>query len=347
MALITSITDAEVAVFLGNYGVSRLERVTPLAAGSVNSNFRIRADQKDFFLRIYEEQDLSGARRDAETVAALAAAGVPTPAAITKLINRLINSADASPNDEHPADYVSVLAGKPAALFPWEDGEIICQARVTRERVASVGASLARTHLAGSALASRYGVGRFRVEDLRERISRISKSSDPRIASLASRISERLEDCAAARAKNLPTGLAHGDLFRDNVLFSKEKPMTEGNPSHAATVLALLDFESAFEGVLIFDIMVTMLAWCVGDAIDFDLARALTDGYQSVRPLNSDERKYAFHEARFASLRFWITRVTDYAMRLGFGNGRDPGRFEMRLDQIEALGAEKFEAALF
>jgi homoserine kinase type II len=131
----------------------------------------------------------------------------------------------------------------------------------------------------------------------------------------------------------------HGDLFRDNVLFAEnEKP---------PRLVALLDFESAFKGAFIFDVMVTMLAWCVGDAIDFDLARALTDGYQSVRPLTDDEKKYAFHEARFASLRFWITRVTDYAMRLGFGNGRDPGRFEMRLDQIEALGAEKFEAALF
>jgi homoserine kinase type II len=334
MALITSVTAAEMAIFLGKYAISQLEQLTPLAAGSVNSNFRIRAAEKDYFLRIYEEQDLAGARRDAETVAALAAAGVATPSPV-----RAANSRDHA--------YVSDLAGKPAALFPWEDGEIICQARVTKEHVASVGASLARTHLAGSALASRYGVGRFRVEDLRERITRISQSDDPRISSLASQISQRLEECAAARSKNLPAGLAHGDLFRDNVLFSKEKPTTEGNPSHPASVLALLDFESAFEGVLIFDVMVTMLAWCVGDAIDFDLARALVDGYRNVRPLSADEKKYAFQEARFGSLRFWITRVTDYAMRLGYGNGRDPGRFEMRLNQIEALGAQKFEAALF
>lgn len=324
MALITSVTAAETAIFLEKYAVSRLERLTPLAAGSVNSNFKIRAEEKDFFLRIYEEQDLAGARRDADTVAALAAAGVATPSPIR------------SAKADHA--YVSDLAGKPAALFPWEDGDIICQRMVTKAHVQSVGASLARTHLAGSALASRYGVGRFRVGDLRERIARISQSTDPRIASLAPKISARLEECSAARSTNLPKGLAHGDLFRDNILFSKENPNS---------VLALLDFESAFEGVLIFDVMVTMLAWCVGDAIDFGLARALTDGYQSVRPLGSNEKKYAFHEARFGSLRFWITRVTDYAMRLGFGNGRDPGRFEMRLDQIENLGAQKFEAALF
>jgi len=327
MALITKVTLSETAIFLDKYGVFRVEELIPLAAGSVNSNFRIRADQKDYFLRIYEEQDLAGARRDAETVAALASAGVPTPSPIAK---------PQPPKNDHA--YVSDLAEKPAALFPWEDGEILCQARVTKAHVASVGASLARTHVAGSALASRYGSGRFRAEDLRERIARIANADDPRISSLAPRLLEKLEECAAARSQHLPRGLAHGDLFRDNVLFSKEKP------DH---VLALLDFESAFEGFLIFDVMVTMLAWCVGDTLDFDLARALVDGYQSVRPLTPAEKKSAFHEARFGSLRFWITRVTDYAMRLGFGNGRDPGRFEMRLNQIEVLGAQKFEAALF
>jgi homoserine kinase type II len=210
---------------------------------------------------------------------------------------------------------------------------------VTAAHVASVGRALGRTHLAGSPLAPRYGVGRFRVEDLRERIVRVEGADDSRISSLAPALKKNLEAIEAARAPDLPRGLAHGDLFRDNVLFMPDEKIPE--------VLALLDFESAFEGVLIFDVMVTMLAWCVGDAIDFDLARALVDGYQSVRRLEASEKKYAFQEARFASLRFWITRVTDYAMRLGFGNGRDPGRFEMRLRQLETMGPEKFEAELF
>ena len=336
MALITAVAPANLVIFLEKYAILNLEAVTPLAAGSVNSNFRIRADKKDYFLRIYEEQDAAGARRDAETVAALASAGVLTPSPLRKPLSPSSDHAS-----EHASDHewVTELEGKPAALFPWKDGEIVCQARVTRAHVASVGAALAATHLAGSALASRYGAGRFRVEDLRERISRVELSGDARISSLAPRLFEALEAISAARSPNLPHGLAHGDLFRDNVLFYSE----EKTPS----VLALLDFESAFEGVLIFDVMVTMLAWCVGSAIDFDLARALVDGYQTVRPLEADEKKYAFDEARFASVRFWITRVTDYAMRLGFGNGRDPGRFEMRLRQLEALGPEKFQAALF
>ena len=331
MALITPVDPANLLNFLEKYGVSELESVTPLAAGSVNSNFRIRGSGKFFFLRIYEEQDLVGAHRDAETVAALASAGVCTPKPIRKMPSR-VGSASAHP-------FVAELEGKPAALFPWKDGEIICQGRVTAAHVAAVGVSLATTHLAGSTLASRYGTGRFRVEELRERIPRIAGAADPRIAALAPRLAAALETCSAARFAGLPRGLAHGDLFRDNVLFDAA--------AETPTVLALLDFESAFEGTLMFDLMVTMLAWCVGDALDYDLARALITGYRSVRPLEPVETKFAFQEARFAAIRFWVTRVTDYTMRLGYGNGRDPGRFEMRLAQIDALGAERFEQTLF
>jgi homoserine kinase type II len=328
MALITAVEPANLVIFLEKYAISQLETLTPMAAGSVNSNFRIRAEEKDYFLRIYEEQDLAGARRDAETVAALALSGVPTPSPLKKAANAAADH-----------EFVAELEGKPAALFPWKDGEIICQARVTAAHVASVGRALGRTHRAGSSLASRYGVGRFRAEDLRERISRIEGADDARISSLAPVLGNNLDAISAARSPDLPRGLAHGDLFRDNVLFMSGEKIPE--------VSALLDFDRAFEGVLIFDVMVTMLAWCTGSAIDFDLARALVDGYQSVRPFEVSEKNYAFHEARFAALRFWITRVTDYSMRLGFGNGRDPGRFEMRLLQLEELGPEKFAAELF
>ncbi|MEO8877777.1 MAG: homoserine kinase [Polyangiaceae bacterium] len=328
MALITPVEPENLVKFLEKYGISDFEAVKPLAAGSVNSNFEIRSGQNRNFLRIYEEQDLAGARRDAETVAALASSGVPTPAPLER-----------SPKSGADHVYVSELEGKPAALFPWKDGEIVCQKRVTASHVASVGAALATTHRAGSGLASRYGAGRFRTEDLRERISRIAAAADPRISKLAPRLSEALESCSAARSPDLPKRLAHGDLFRDNVLFvgGAETPQ----------VLALLDFESAFKGTLMFDLMVTLLAWCVGDGIDYQLAHALCDGYRSMRPLEAVETKNAFHEARFAAIRFWITRVTDYAMRLGVGNGRDPRRFEMRLAQLDALGSEKFERAVF
>ena len=71
----------------------------------------------------------------------------------------------------------------------------------------------------------------------------------------------------------------HGDLFRDNVLW------------RGGRIAALIDFESAARESYAFDLMVTILAWCTGDGLDPALARAMCEGYASVRPLTDAERR--------------------------------------------------------
>ena len=105
-------------------------------------------------------------------------------------------------------------------------------------------------------------------------------------------------------------------------------------------IAALLDFESASDGVYAYDLMVTVLAWCFGDALDAGLMRAMVDGYESVRPLEARERAGLLAEGCVASLRFAITRLTDYAMRVTDGPRvvKDWRRFQARLLALEALG---------
>src|SRR5438477_191096 len=76
---------------------------------------------------------------------------------------------------------------------------------------------------------------------------------------------EALEPLASRRAA-LPQGVIHGDLFVDNVL-----RRTDGG-------LTLLDFEQASDGAYAYDLAVCLNAWCYGDAIVAERARALVDG---------------------------------------------------------------------
>ena len=46
----------------------------------------------------------------------------------------------------------------------------------------------------------------------------------------------------------------------------------------ARTIVALLDWESASHGTLVYDLAVTLLAWCCGDRLDWQLARAMGAG---------------------------------------------------------------------
>jgi homoserine kinase type II len=285
--------------------------------GSVNSNFSFERDGRRWFLRIYEEQDAAGAEAERAMVAALASAGVPTPVATAH----------------------GTLAGKPAAVFPWVDGMMSCQRAVTPARAAAVGAALGRVALAGKGV--ELSAGRFHEGALLERTARIPVETYPIV-----RIRTILDDLAKNRDRALPTGLVHGDLFRDNVLWSGDAS-TSQRPAFggSADVAALLDFESAFRGPLAYDLAVLVLSWAYADAFVPDLARAMVRGYESVRPLEPAEKRALYTETRFGAVRFTITRITDYAMRGGEGRVmKDWRRFLARLDALEAMGQSGFDA---
>jgi homoserine kinase type II len=333
MALLTAISDDDARTLLAAYegpplplahaaspGLGPLELLQPLTAGSVNSNFALRAGGERFFLRIYEEQDAPGARAEAAMVGRLAAAGVPS----------------APPLRRRDGALVSEVRGKPAALFPWKEGTSRCQARVTHEDAGRVGEALARVHLAGGG--ERLGPSRFGYDELSARLDRVVAGADPRFVPSVRTLRDLLAGAHAARPPGLPQGLIHGDLFRDNVLWAAD-----------GTLAALLDFESASHGAFAFDLMVTVLAWCVGDQLDLSLARALCTGYGRVRPLEEVERRALAAEGMFASLRFAITRITDFGMRAPPGGpppARDWQRFMMRFEKLKALGADGVREAL-
>jgi len=93
--------------------------------------------------------------------------------------------------------------------------------------------------------------------------------------------------------------------------------------------------------------MVTLLAWCVGDALDPELARALADGYTAARPLPEAEAEALYAEGSFAALRFAITRITDFELRpRGSGVYKDFRRFVARGAALTALGSDGLRALL-
>jgi len=320
MAVLTPIDESDARTLVLAYGRGGLRSLEGIAGGSVNSNFALETEGGRLFLRLYEEQDLDGARRETAMLERLATAGVPTPPPVPRVDGAL----------------VSLVRGKPAALFPWRDGSMRCQAGVTPADARRVGEALARVHLAGAGEAA--PVSRFGPAELAQRLDRIAASHDPHFAPLVPSLRASLERAHALRDTGLPQGLMHGDLFRDNVLWD-----TEGE------IAALLDFESACAGAYAYDLMVTVLSWCFGDDLEARLASALCQGYDRVRPLTEAEREGLWAEGAFASLRFTITRITDYAMRTGAAGPRmikDWTRFMKRFEKLQAFGQAGVRAVL-
>jgi homoserine kinase type II len=288
-----------------------LASIEPLSVGSVNSNFALTArDGGRYFARLYEEQARAGALAELALVGGLARAGVP--------VVQCLPRADGA----GVGDY----RGKAFAVFPWLDGEILCQKRVSPAACRTLGGALARVHLCTPAL-ERPSEGRFRIVDLRERLDRVEREGHRAYFDDVARIRERLAHYEAERARlAAPRGVIHSDLFRDNVLWTRQ-----------GELLALLDFESACDGAFAYDVMMTIAAWCFGSSYDLELVRAFLGGYQAVRPLDRDEVAALRVEGAVACLRIATTRITDFSLRAEPGKPpvRDYRRFLTRLSALE------------
>jgi homoserine kinase type II len=319
MALLTELSLASAIPLARAFGL-QLARIEPLTQGSVNSNFRLTdVAGKLYFARLYEEQDHVGAQREHALVAALDEAGVP-------VVRGLQNQDGSSLADFH---------GKAFAVFPWVDGEILCQGRVTPAACRELGRALAHVHLCSSRAPS-LPEGRFRIPDLRERLKRVEAAGRASLLPAVARIRERLDHYQSVRAQNLEQGICHGDLFRDNVLWQGPR------------LSALLDFESACSNNFAYDLMVTALAWCYGSAFELPLVQALFDGYRAVRPLPEVEIAALRSEGAIGCLRFATTRLTDFSLRVADGATpvRDFQRFLARMVAIESGALDSCIASL-
>jgi homoserine kinase type II len=309
MARLTSMTLSEARELAGRFGVA-LASLEPLVLGSVNSNFRFRAaDGGAYFARVYEEQGFEGASTEIRLLTTLRAEGVPVVPPLTT-----------------PAGAAAVeFAGKPFAIFPWVSGDWLCLRKVTGAHCHALGAALARVHLASPKVGN-LPAGRFRPEDLLARLDRVEAAGGGALAPSIARIREAYAKYLPRRAE-LPGGVCHGDLFRDNVLWDDSE-----------TILALLDFESASFGPFAYDLMVTTLAWCFVDALVLPNVRALFEGYASVRAPTPEERRALEVEGALACLRFATSRITDFELRARPGEppARDFRRFLQRLDALES-----------
>lgn len=299
------------------HGLGACHEVTSIAAGTVNSNYFIDTAKGRYFVRLYEQQDVDGVEYEWALVDFLSAGGVPLP-------RRVVG----------PPPGELRVHGKPVVVYELVQGNDLCQALVTPSRAQAVGAALARASRVGRAFPT-IRAGRFGLPDVARLLDRAHATgreelttSIARLRSLHAELSERLP-------AGLPTGVVHGDLFRDNVLWQGDE------------LVALLDWESASDGVLVYDLAVLMLAWCCGDSLDFGLARALVDGYRSERELEASEWDGLWWHLRAGCLRFATTRIIDVYLKGTYPPGyKDYRRFLQRLDVVESLSPSQLAERL-
>jgi len=197
MSVYTTVTEAELAAWLRAYPVGMLVALQPIAKGIENSNFFVTTTQGRYVLTLFERLAPEELPFYLELMSHLARHGIPCPAPIADRNGALLSS----------------LNGKPAALVTRLPG--VSVEAPSAAHCASLGALLARMHLAGRGFAG--GLEnprgpkwwRLAARDVRPFLN----------AAQVNRLEEELRFQSLYRLPDLPRGPVHADLFRDNALF--------------------------------------------------------------------------------------------------------------------------------
>lgn len=284
MAVYTSLSDEDIGALLVRYDIGEAVSCEGIAEGVENTNYKLTTAAKRYILTIFEkrvaEADLPFF---VATMERLAARGFPAPKPIAM----------------RDGAFLTRIKGKPAAIVSFLDG--VWPRQVELRHCAPVGETLARMHVALEGFAgTRTNALSIRGWEtlLVPRMDEVEKLQP----GLAEKVRKDMMAVRMAWRNDLPRGVIHGDLFPDNALF-------EGD-----ALTGVIDFYFACTDALAYDLAVCLNAWCFnGPRYDLERGRAMIAAYESVRPLSDLEREWLPMLARGAALRFFATRLTDWA----------------------------------
>lgn len=314
MASFTKLQDADVAHLCEQFALGSAQAVRAIAAGTINSNYRVDTSRGRYFLRVNEGKAEHEVQFEVAVLTHLVAAGVPTLLPLQAI----------------SGERYATFKGKYVSVFPWAEGAHSDSKSISYDECAAVGAALAHLHLAGQDMPCS-PLGRYTLEAMRQEFDAFSQRPDPQLAdALAALYTEFawLDEQRETR-QSQPRGLIHADLFPDNVL------LEEGR------VVALLDFEQACAGTYAYDLAVCLNAWCFADELVLGRLQALLGGYQHVRPLSARETQGLAVEVRAAAVRFLVTRIRDIYLPGVDGEGKDFRRFLMRLRSWQQMDPQR------
>ncbi len=307
VSVFTTLEFAEVDAWLKGYTIGHLTKLEGIASGIENTNYFVTTSHGEYVLTVFEKLTVNELPWYLELMAHLAGRGIPCPNPVGRLDN----------------GYLGELKGKPACLVTRLRGRSITEPSPTA--CAEVGELLADMHQAGRSytkpMANPRGAAWFVATA--QRVRPMLDADNARL------LDEELAFAQAAfQSTDLPGGVVHVDLFRDNVLFEGER------------LSGVIDFYFACQDRLLYDLAITVNDWCVSQdgAIDPGRAKALIAAYHQVRPLSAAEHAAWPAMLRAGALRFWLSRLYDlHFPRPGeLTHAKDPAHFERIVRQHRA-----------
>jgi homoserine kinase type II len=279
MSVYTTVNKDELVAFLARYNHGELESFEGILSGIENTNYFVTTSDAQYVLTLFEQHTADELPFFLDLTAFLSEHDIPC----------------AHPVANRDGNYLEELNSKPAALVQRLPGASLKSP--DSDHCRQVGSVLGMLHTHGQAFPQQRENERG-PHWWNETAARLTPHLDSEQQAM---LKDELEFQASHKHDQLPRGVIHADLFRDNILFDGDR------------LSGLIDFYYACTDVLVYDLAVTINDWCSIDSGKLDPQRyeAMLAGYQQSRPLNKAEIAACPVMLRAAALRFWLSRLHD------------------------------------
>ena len=301
MAVYSPINENELLSFLEQYDIGSLIKFEGILEGIENTNYKITTSQNDYILTIFEKR--------------VAAKDVPFFINLKKHLAHK-NFLCPKPINDIQGKNINTLKDKSCVLVSFLNGKKVID--VNETHCQQVGEVLASLHI--------------QTEDFNERrlnsmsyihwkdiFSKCKNYPNHNFMNIFPIIEEELLYLKNYWPNNLPNGIVHADVFKDNVFFQEN------------IFSGLIDFYFSCNDFLAYDIALTINAWCFDENSLFNKNKyqALIKGYESHRKLTDEEKNSFSILLRGASIRILITRLHDqlFHPNNAFVNTKDPNEY--------------------
>ena len=283
MAVHTILSSTEIKKILSRYEIGVLEKYIGIKEGIENTNYLVFTSKNKFILTIYEE------RTKDELI----------PFYMNIMYNSSINGIKCpTPIKDKNGQLINIIKKKSYGFFKFINGN--SKKVWSKNNCFEVGKELARFHIVNKNIITS-NKNNFSLDFWNTSFYKYRNFIQKELPNSFEIIAEELKFLNINWPLNLPEGIIHADLFPDNVLFSKSQKIS-----------GIIDFYFACKDSFSYDIAVLINAWCFPQNIFNKIfMNNILKGYESVRKLQTTEKKKMNILLRGSSLRFLLTRIID------------------------------------
>ena len=287
MAVFTKINTKDISYIESQFNLGKIKIFKGIKKGIENTNYLIKSKKGKYILTIFEKRvDAKDLPFFMKLMYGLSKLKIKCPEPV-----RSING-----------KYLIKLRNKNACIVSFLNGKD--KKNLSPKDCYVVGKNIAKLHNASKKL-KLYRKNALAVPKLNKLLASINKRINKVQKNILGDMRHEYKFLRRLWPKNLNSGIIHCDLFIDNIFFYKKK------------YYGIIDFYFSANDFLAYELSICINALCFNRRgrkffLDKSKSTNLIKGYEKIRKLTNNEKKYFNILCRGSALRYLLTRAYDY-----------------------------------